>query len=175
MTKDECKGLLMVIQATYPNFKISDPQTMLNAWYLFLKDYEADQITMSLKTYVATSNTGFAPSVSQLIGGLTKTMEYNELSEAEAWSLVSKALRNSAYHSKEEFERLPKEVQRAVGSPSQLRVWALDESYNESVVMSQFLRTYRTVLQRAKEINQLPHELRIQINERLGIDDKSRV
>ena len=56
----------------------------------------------------------------------------------------------------EEFEKLPGTVKRAVGSPEQLRAWALDCSYNESVVSSQFMRTYRIESARKIELKKLP-------------------
>ena len=78
----------------------------------------------------------------------------------EAWSLVSKAIRNSAYNSVEEFAKLPPIVQNAVGLPDQLRTWALDENYNEQVISSNFMRCYRTELARHEELSKMPAEIK---------------
>lgn len=63
-----------------------------------------------------------------------------QLNELEAWSLVEKAIRNSIYNSQEEFSKLPPLVQKAVGSPNVLRLWAADGSYSEQVACWKIVR-----------------------------------
>ena len=85
----------------------------------------------------------------------------NELNEIEAWTLVSKALRNGYYGAEEEFAKLPPIVQKAVGSPAQLRMWATtDESSVESVISSNFMRTYKAEVKRAEEYARLPEDVK---------------
>ena len=65
----------------------------------------------------------------------------------EAWNLVARAIRNSGYESRKEYDNLPPDIQRLVGSPEQLRDWAMmDSSTVHSVVASNFQRA----LQRGK-------------------------
>jgi hypothetical protein len=81
--------------------------------------------------------------------------------------LVSKALRNGYYGAEQEFEKLPPLVQRAVGQPSNLRQWATtDIDSIENVIQSNFLRTYRAVLNRDKDKQKLNASLRHQLPER---------
>ena len=78
----------------------------------------------------------------------------------EAWLLVSKALRNGTYGAVKEFNKLPPLVQKAVGSPDNLRNWAQTDSESiENVVQSNFMRTYRTVVNRAKEYRKMPKDI----------------
>ena len=70
--------------------------------------------------------------------------------------MVRTAASNSTYHAKEEFEKLPPCVQRAVGSPGTLEKWAKTEQTDlETVVQSNFLRTYATVLAKQKELQKI--------------------
>lgn len=86
------------------------------------------------------------------------------MSELEAWSLVRKAVRNSGYHSVEEFEKLPEACQRAVGSAANLKEWALMDSERvETVEQSHFIRNYRTTVQRISEEKKLPESIRLLI------------
>jgi hypothetical protein len=79
----------------------------------------------------------------------------------QAWALVSKALKNGTYGAQEEFDKLPPTVQKAVGSPSQLRNWAVtDEESIENVIQSNFMRTYRVICQREKEISKMPTDIK---------------
>ena len=88
----------------------------------------------------------------------------SSMSELEAWSLVRKAVRNSGYHSVEEFEKLPEACQRAVGSAANLKEWALMDSERvETVEQSHFIRNYRTTVQRISEEKKLPESIRLLI------------
>ena len=61
----------------------------------------------------------------------------------EAWTLVYKAVCNSAYESRAEFDRLPEDVRRVVESPNMLREWAMmDAGEVQTVVASNFQRAY---------------------------------
>ena len=86
---------------------------------------------------------------------VNKITSPEEMTETKAWGLVMKAIRNSGYNSEEEFNKLPERIQKAVGSPKQLWSMATDESFNEQVASSNFMRAYRTVVNRENEIKKL--------------------
>lgn len=160
MTREEIQDFLAMIQATYPNFNPPSKTAAVNAWKLALEDYEKKQVHVAFKLYMQTNTSGFAPVPGQIIGKIHTTTAPQELNEMEAWSLVSKAIRNSGYNSVEEFAKLPPLVQKAVGLPSQLRAWGLDENYNEEVAMSSFQRAYKTELKRHEELQKMPQNVR---------------
>lgn len=167
MTRDEIKQLLMRIQTVYPNWK---PQTdlrfVVETWNEYLFDYSYEQMLLALKAFISTDTSGFAPSIGQLIEKARMISCPEELNEMEAWALVSKALRNGYYGAEEEFKKLPPLIQKAVGQPSQLRQWALTESISiENVVQSNFLRTYRSVINRSNEVARMPVEIRKMIED----------
>ena len=121
----------------------------MELWYDMLKDMDYQSAYIGLKNHVATSK--FAPTIADIRNGAVISQP-QELNEMEAWSIVSKAIRNSGYNSVEEFAKLPPLVQKAVGLPSQLRTWALDENYNEEVVSSNFIKCYQNELSRQREL-----------------------
>ena len=160
MTREETKRLLMTIEAIYSNFKIRDLQVTLDAWHAILSDQEANAIFASLKQYSRTNETGFAPDPGQLIQGVYKQTRTDTLSASEAWVLVYKALCRSSYYAEEEFNKLPPEVQEAVGSPGQLRAWAVDENFAEGVASSNFRRAYEVACARKKEKDLMPEDVK---------------
>ena len=92
---------------------------------------------------------------------LSKLNGPKELTEGEAWGTVRKALKNSLYSSIDEFNALPEVVRYAVGSPEMLKSWAqvpLDEL--ETVIQSNFMRTFRAKSANIKEIKLLPQAVR---------------
>ena len=144
-----------------------------------LSEYTYPQISVALKSYVLSNKSGFAPTIGQLVSMVHSISKPQDLNEMEAWALVSKAIRNSGYRYAEEFLKLPEIIQRAVGIPEQLRIWATDEDYNETVVMSNFQRSYRLVLNRKDETTKLPGEAQrmISANEnpaRIEMQDRIR-
>lgn len=161
MTRDEVIKMLMVIQAAYPNYKQQDKTVAANTWYMMLKDYEKEVVEAALKMYIATDTSGFAPAIGQIIDKIKGVTSPNELNGMKAWSLVSKALRNGYYGAEQEFEKLPVTVQKAVGSPDNLRNWAQSDSKAiETVIQSNFMRTYETELKRQNEELKIPADVR---------------
>ena len=155
MTVNEARKIIAVMMVSYPNFKPIDTEIMATTWSDMLSDYSYEQINVALKAYIRTDTSGFAPSIGQLVNKLTSAEP--QLNEMEAWSLVSKAIRNGYYGAEEEFAKLPEVVQKAVGTPANLRAWAhTDEQSIENVVQSNFMRTYRTVVKRESECAKLP-------------------
>lgn len=125
-----------------------------------LKDYSYTLCDSALRKYIVTDTTGFAPSLGKIIENINTLSKPRELNELEAWSIVSKALRNGTYGAEEEFNKFPTAIKNAVGSPSMLLTWATDEHFNESVVSSNFMRAYKQEVVRTKEIMSLPPDIK---------------
>lgn len=161
MTREETCKILAIIASTYPNFKPENKKQTVDAWEWALEEYDYKSISLALKAYITTSDGAFAPSVSQLIAMTRKTKELTTLSEGEAWAMVRVAVRNGLYGAEEEFSKLPKEVQKAVGSASMIRQWAMaDSSDLDTVIGSNFMRSYKTIVKREQEKEALPAEIR---------------
>lgn len=162
MTRDETKKLLMTIRAAYPNFNVK-PEEMtitINAWHMLLEEYPAEAINGAFQIYVKTNSSGFAPSVSQLIGCIHAPRQNEQLSEGEAWALVKKAIADGNYHSAERFDELPPIVQRAVGGSQMLRQWAMcDSDEVNTVIYSNFCRTYKAILSKQDFNEKVPPQL----------------
>lgn len=161
MTRDETKKIIMVISAAYPNFKPQDLRMTVDTWHMMLNEYSCTQVSIAVKAYIASDTSGFAPSIGQVVGLMKKIEEPEELNEMEAWGLVSRAIRNGYYGAEKEFEKLPSLVQKAVGTPGQLRNWSQSDIESlESVVQSNFLRSYRNEVRKKQETARMPENIR---------------
>lgn len=160
MTREDTQKLLFTIAALYPNFNVADKTLTVDAWHWALEQYPAPAVKAALEIYIKTNNGGFAPSASQLIGCMHAPAEHGRMTEGEAWALVKKAIQNSAYDSEAEFDNLPPAVQQAVGGASMLRQWAAcDSDEVNTVIMSNFQRTYRAVVSRQNFAEKVPPQL----------------
>ena len=165
MTRQETQAVLAVIKVAFPNFqkdKTRDDLTaVVNLWYLQFEDYDFDLVNAAVQALIAEQVEGYPLTIGAVKKMAMKLSAPESLTEMEAWTLVSRAARNSAYHAEREFEKLPPAVQQTVGCPEQLRAWAMmDTSEFESVVASNFMRTYRTVQERELESMLLPASVR---------------
>ena len=175
MTRDEVKQILMRIQTTYPNWKPQgDLSLVIDVWHEYLEAYTYQEILGAVKAYALSDTSGFAPTVGQIVGKLNvmaKAVE-PELGGLEAWAMVSKALRNGYYGAEEEFEKLPPLVQKAVGSPMNLRNWSqTDLKSIENVVMSQFLSAYKVECKRDAEVSAIPANMRLEMQGRMMLGE----
>ena len=168
MTVNDARKIIAVMIVSYPNFKPIDTELMATTWADMLAEYTYEQVDMALRCYITSDKSGFAPAIGQIVDKIKMASEPEQLNELEAWGLVDKAIRNSGYHAEEEFAKLPPIVQKAVGSPSQLRNWGMSDIESiETVAQSNFMRTYRAVAKREDEVSRMPKEIRqlIQQNE----------
>lgn len=165
MKLEEVKEFLMVMNAYYPNWKPEVPvQYIAKAWHADLLDYSVDDVNMAFSIYRSQGNQ-FPPAQPGILINLLSEATDDSLSESEAWGLVVKAKSNGIYGSQMEFDALPEDVQKAVGSPQQLYEWAISND-SSTVKESNFKRAYRTVIQRKKAQRVLPESVRIALNER---------
>lgn len=173
MTREETVKIIRIMVDSYPNYKPNNISETVDVWNMMLSDYDYNLVAMALKVYILSDTSGFAPNIGQLVAKIQLLTKPQELSEMEAWSLVSKAIRNSCYNSVEEFANLPPLVQKAVGTPDNLRNWAVSDYRTiESVIQSNFLRTYGTVVKRESEINCMPNDIKALID-KTNINSKS--
>lgn len=164
MTVEESGAVMDVLTVAYPSFYArqtdDEKYTAAQLWAGMFESYPVKLVLGAVKAFIATDAKGFPPSIGAIMEKVRKITEPEEMTEVEAWSLVSKALRNSIYGSKEEFAKLPPEIQSVLGDPSTLRAWAMDDSYNESVVSSNFMRSYRARAASVREFKALPADVR---------------
>jgi len=165
MTPEETIKILSIIKAAYPQWardlKPTDAKAMVNLWSSMLEDYPYNVVQVAIKKIIATNK--FPPSVAEVIEAINyiKTGGKSEMTEIEAWGLVRKAIKNSAYNAEEEFNKLPPRIQQAIGSHNILHNWS-QESINgiETVIGSNFMRSYKQTVIRKKEEKQLPQSIK---------------
>lgn len=160
MNVREAKKILAVMMVSFQNYKPVNIDSTAQIWADMLYNYTYEQVAMALKAYIQTDTSGFAPAIGQIIARIQTITQPEQLNEMEAWALVSKALRNGYYGAEKEFNNLPSMVQQAVGCPDNLRHWSQsDLSSIETVVQSNFLRTYRIIVQREQEKQKMSVDL----------------
>ena len=165
MTREETIKVLAVLKAAYPNFyrgmKADELNGIVNLWASQFESDSYQTVGAAVQAHIATDTKGYPPHIGAIKEAIRKITQPDEISEMEAWGYVASALRNSGYNSVAEFDKLPPVVRRIVGSPSQLREWAMmDSDTVQSVVQSNFMRSYRARAQSEREYLALPEKVR---------------
>lgn len=164
MTKEDIARMVYVIKSTYQNqFKDYDNtmmQNMIDAWTMVFADKDVDEVFKGLQIYLSSDKKGFAPSPGQVVDCMHR-LRPKVANEMEAWNIVDKAVRNSIYGAQEEFNKLPQIIRRVVRNPGRLREWAvMDCEAYQTVEQSNFMRAYRTEVEREKQNELIPKKIR---------------
>ena len=165
MTKEEVYKLIFVVRAvwikTYEKFGQNDFDNMAIGWHMALEDYSYQEISLALKAYVKSNDTGFPPVPAQLIAYTRQSNPTSDLTSNEAWAIVYKAICNSNYNAEAEFEKLPELCKKAIGSAASLRELAqMDIDTVQSVEGSHFKRNYENLVKQKAEYEKIPQSIR---------------
>jgi len=161
MDKPETLKILAILRVAYPNFYRAMDTDEYNdtviLWCDLFKDDPFTLVSAAVKTLITTDEKGYPPHIGAVKTTMAKLTEPPYLTEMEAWNLVRTKL--SAYATHEDFLELPEVIQRAVGSASQLCQWALMDMESLPVIMSNFMRSYKTAVTEQRERGRIPKDV----------------
>lgn len=157
MTRQEALAVMAMLKTAYPTFYKNYSKDEINAavdlWATMFADDSARLVTEAVKSLMCTLK--FPPTIADVKEKIRKITQPDEMTEMEAWDMVRRAI--SYYHANEAFANLSPMLQKIVGSPNQLREWALmDVETVNSVIQSNFMRSYRAMAAREREYAMLP-------------------
>lgn len=168
MTKQETAKMMAVLKTAYPRYYAgkseSEQREAWNLWHMMLGEYEYGVVAAAVKALIATLK--YPPTIADVTEKIRMLTVPEGMDESEAWNYVRKAVRNSLYNAGEEFDKLPEECRAVVCAPEQLRAWAmLDEDEFNTVVASNFKRSYRNTSAKRREYDMLPPEVKGMLDE----------
>lgn len=165
MTKNQTIQVLKILKKAYPNFykgfSKEDSKDAIDLWTTMFEDEDVFTVANAVKAHIAVDEKGFPPVIGQIKSKIQALSQKSIVTEFEAWEKVKNAVRNSLYNSGKEYAKLPENIQRLIGSPLTLREWAmLDVLELDTVVQSNFMRSYRARVEYEKEYLALPKSVR---------------
>lgn len=157
--REDFMKLVTVLRAAYSSEKFMPDKQSAIVWYEMLKDI--DYQTLMQGCYKLIQSSPYPPTIADIRASCASLQTVERLTDLEAWALVRKALSNGTYGAEQEFAKLPPLVQKAVGSPANIREMAqADLDSVATVFQSQFLRAYRAETQRAADMAKLSPKIR---------------
>ena len=162
MTREETAAVLRILKVSYPpfysKFSKDDMVAVLDLWAEMFADDDIRVVKVALFKLIETHK-GYPPDIAALKEKIRElvTVATGEPTDEELWHILKRAIENSTYDSRKEFGKLPRVLQRYVGSPSALRDLATgDTSVLNTVVHGQFLRQIGTIRERQEFADSLP-------------------
>lgn len=174
MERSDVLKIMAVLRGAYPQFYRNidrkEAEDTVNLWLDMFRQDDPQLVAVAVKSVIEGDEKGFPPTIGQVKAKMRLLTDSGEMTEAEAWELVSKAIRNGLYGAQEEFDKFPPVIRRIVGSPNTLREWArMDTETVHSVVSSNFQRSYRAISAKEKEIAKLPPEVKSLVGKLQGV------
>lgn len=166
MTREETGIIMDILKAAYPKFYTGpgapDPRTVLDLWAEMFAEDDVALVAAAVKSHIASDLKGYPPHIGAVKNAMHQlTRRAQDMDADKAWSLVRRAASRSAYGAQEEFQRLPQELQRMVGSPGQLFEWSqMDSDVFNSVVASNFRRAYQARQESVRRDALLPKDVK---------------
>lgn len=143
MTAKELIKFMQDITACFPNEKGQAEDAMkIKAviWAKALGNISYKQAIDGLAAYCATNTSGFPPQPAHILANIRKE---RRMSDAEVNVILRRALCDSTYHAEEQFERLPDDLKRIIGTPAELRRQAMRENDDSKIFINQVCKEYR--------------------------------
>lgn len=173
MTVKETGAIMDVLKAAYPQYyRNQSDEEKYNAaclWAGLFTNYPLETVAAAVKLFIASDTKGFPPVPGMIMDKVIAIGRGQEMSEMEAWTMVSRAIAKGSPYTmlrtgktgyQMEFEKLPPEVQRIVGSSRTLQDWGeMPEDTVDSVVSSNFMRSYRARIASEREYLAAPPEV----------------
>jgi hypothetical protein len=153
MNKDQVIAILKILKTSYPKF-YSDmtKEDMLNTIDLWTEMFAHENpalVVAAVKNLINTFK--WPPTIADVKDEMYKLTQTETETPVEMWNKIKAAMSRASYYAQEEFDKLPEVAKKFVGSPNQLREWALSIDYNDGVTKGQFFKQYEILKKREKD------------------------
>lgn len=162
MTFEETREILSILRINYPqSFRGWDKDqgtAFLGLWAEAFKEEPAQLVVSAVKAIIYTDTREFAPNIGQVKSKMFDLTHPDEMTPQEAWSLIRKSC--SIYHAADKIKALPDVLRRMV-TVQELTAWAkMDEHELDTVIASNWQRSYKVRLASIKQVEMLPEPLK---------------
>ena len=179
MSKQEMYKLIAMLKVAYPKyFTATDKEELrlqVEIWHSMFSDTPYKLAEEAIKALMCSLK--FPPTIADVKEKIALITLPAPMSEMEAWDRVRAAVDDVTHYAEFDsldgiripahvlnqrvFDKLPRTIQRCVGSPRQLLDWQdMDIGTFNSVVQSNFMRSYTAITRHEAEVAMLPGSTR---------------
>lgn len=133
-----------------------DTQAYLKLWQVSFKDFEYVVVANAVNEIIQSDTREFAPNVAQVKKRISKSIVKKSIGQTkdggEAWEIVLKNAKCDPHQSKVNFDKLPKNIQQALGGSYLLHDIAWCTKKDLQYYRDRFLKEYKDVCEQELEM-----------------------
>lgn len=152
MTEKDAIRILAMIEANWQPVK--NQQAAIDLWASCFRDDPVEIVQTAVMALIQTSDMNFRPTVGMVRRKMHDIINGEKMTETEAWLRIKKAMPKAQESpetlsgAREAWAGLPEDLQKLV-TPRQLLDWnSIETEKLDTVVQSNFLRSYREIRDR---------------------------
>ena len=154
MNRKEISKIILILKTSYPyafkDMGKEEIESMVGLYEEMFKENTYKEVYEAIKKIVYTSE--YMPTIAAIKSKIYDMKCSIQESNMDLWEKLLIAIRNSNYHSEEEFEKLPLLVKEYIKSPAQLRELAIMPSDEiHTIIKGQFLKQIEMIKRDYKE------------------------
>lgn len=166
MDRTDVIATLKILKVAYPGFYSkmgkTDAEDTVSVWCDMFREEDVNVVKIALYKVIE-EHTGFPPTIADIKTQIREMRRAatGEKTDEELWSQLKAAVSNGYYGAKEEFAKLPPELQRYLGTPNTLRELSqVDTDTFNTVTHGQFLKQIGIIRDRVRFDNETPPEIK---------------
>lgn len=166
MDRTDVIATLKILKVAYPGFYSkmgkTDAEDTVSVWCDMFREEDVNVVKIALYKVIE-EHTGFPPTIADIKTQIREMRRAatGEKTDEEVWSQLKAAVSNGYYGAKEEFAKLPPELQRYLGTPNTLRELSqVDTDTFNTVTHGQFLKQIGIIRDRVRFDNETPPEIK---------------
>ncbi len=147
--------ILGYLKVAYPYFykgmEKKDAEEIIVVWQDLFSDCNFELVFTAVKELINSSDNPYPPTIAEIKNKMYE-LTTEDKTPTDFWNELVTAIKDSGYHSKEQFEKLSPECKEFIKNPAQLKELAMMDSKTvHSVTKGQFLRQMEQIQKRVKE------------------------
>ena len=159
----ETEIILGMMKTAYPSFykniATKEAQDAVKLWATMFESDPVNIVLEAIKGMICVLR--YPPTIADVKEKIYQIVNSIKDTELEAWGLVLSAIENANYYADECFNNLPPMIRKIIGSPNQLREWAMMDSETvNSVIQSNFMRSYTARSRQDENYRMMPESTR---------------
>lgn len=166
MDRTDVIATLKILKVAYPGFYSkmgkTDAEDTVSVWCDMFLEEDVNIVKIALYKVIE-EHTGFPPTIADIKTQIREMRRAatGEKTDEELWSQLKAAVSNGYYGAKEEFAKLPPELQRYLGTPNTLRELSqVDTDTFNTVTHGQFLKQIGIIRDRVRFDNETTPEIK---------------
>lgn len=167
MNRKQTLQTLAILQGAYPflykDMSNDDLDGVVSLWEAMFAEDDPKLVAAGVKAFIATDTKGFWPSIGQIKEKMRQITDEEVPTAMEAWTNIWETVDKHRGKYLDAFNDLPPIVRSILGSSSTIRAWGeMDVGTLESVVSSNFQKSYREKVKAKQTFDALPSDVRNQ-------------